>query len=112
MTQFLNLDDFETKVEKVLKLKGKEHKMAALSVGAFIEQMKTAKALEKSGEANIADFIDHMITMVDNVFPTIGRDELEKLSLDQLNAILDFAKTSQTDGAEATPSKKPVKAKK
>jgi len=110
MTQFLNLDDFETPVEKVLKLKGKEHVMQPMAVGAFIEQMKAAKKLDAAGEADIVAHLDQMVDMVDKVFPTVGRDTLESLSFEHLRAIIDFTQKSAEAGAPT--SKKPVKAKK
>lgn len=99
MTKYLNLDEIVAP-EKVLKLAGKEHAMVPLTVEGFITQIKEARSLEAAGDVDVADQVDAMVKMIDRVFPSIGGDELRKLPVSHLNAILEFARQDDEDAAK------------
>jgi hypothetical protein len=107
-TKVLDLDELETGTpEKVLKLKGKEHPLKPLSVRDFIDQSKEAKKLINETDASV--HVEHLVKLVKGVFPTLTDEDLNDLSMEQLNKILDFARAD--NGGEETGSKK-AKAKK
>lgn len=94
MTELLNLDDLPTAAPaRSIKIKGKSHHMANLSVGAFIEERKSARDLKDKGQD---EQVVHTLLMVKMLFPTIPEDVLKGLSFDQLAAIMTFI-TKQSD---------------
>jgi hypothetical protein len=93
MTKIINLDELETKRDKVVVLGGKEHVMATLTVQDYINQLKQQRELEKlttSGDDSpeTADrIVELTVDAMHKLFPTIERDQLMRLNLDQLNAM-------------------------
>jgi len=108
--QFLNVDDVEPSVSKVLTIKGVQHKFKQASVGEFVSEMKRIRALQKkySGESEL-DQIDLMEAMIEsqklsvkNAFPTVNEEDLNGLNNDQLAAIREFIqKQFDVDNEEA-----------
>lgn len=95
--QYLNLDDVEPSVQKVLKIKGKSYEFKQPSVGEFVNEMKRIKALQSQFEGEDADQFDVLEAMIDsqkrsvkNAFPTIPEKVLNDLTNDQLGAIRAF----------------------
>lgn len=93
-TKILNLDEL-AKEERVLKLNGKSHKMKDTSVEEFITASKAAEEAEKAEGSDddvlLSKMIENMVEMVMNAFPTIVKEDVSGLRLEQLNAIVDFA---------------------
>lgn len=93
MTKIINLDDLETRKDRVVILKGVEHVMKTLTVKDYVQQLKKQAEIEKlSAEpeqtVETADrLIELTVDALASVFPTIPRDQLEGLNMDQLNAM-------------------------
>jgi hypothetical protein len=111
MTKIINLDQLETKRDKVVILGGVEHVMKTLTVKDYIYQLKAGTEIEKlanNGEPT-PETADRMIELtVDalaTLFPTIRRDQLEALNMDQLNAMRQLAEDySAEDAPEGEPT--------
>lgn len=95
--QYLNLDDVEPSVQKVLTIKGKSYEFKQPSVGEFVNEMKRIKTLQSQFEGEDADQFDVLEAMIDsqkhsvkNAFPTIPEKVLNDLTNDQLGAIRTF----------------------
>jgi hypothetical protein len=86
--KLLDLDDIVAP-EVVVKLKGKEHRLAPLTVKLFIENTKLIQAMGTTG--SIDDEIGIARAMLRGVFPTLSVEDFDELSLDQMNALIDFA---------------------
>lgn len=108
--QYLNLDEVEPSVQKILTIKGVKHEFKQPSVGEFIEEMKRVRELQKKfkGKEDVDQFevievmIDSQRRSVKNAFPTIPDDVLNDLTQDQLNTIRDFIeKQFNEENAEA-----------
>jgi len=97
MTKVINLDQLETRKDRAVILKGKEHIMKTLTVKDYILQLKTQQELEKLS-ANVEqnpDTADRLIELtvdaLSQLFPTIEREDLLSLNMDQLNAMRGLA---------------------
>lgn len=93
----LNLDAL-AKTNRTITLGGKEYAVEEMTVENFIE---TTKAAEKLGES--ATFIEQMeaaIEMILRSVPSIERDTLKRLSLEQLTTIVKFVR-GDLDGTPA-----------
>jgi hypothetical protein len=100
MTKVINLDQLETRKDKAVILKGKEHVMKTLTVKDYILQLKTQQEIEKlsvkaaSVEADV-DTADKLIELtvdaLSQLFPSIDRDDLLALNMTQLNALRGLA---------------------
>lgn len=102
-TKYLHLDEVQPAISKVLTLKGVSHTMQELSVGQMIENLRIAESLENK-TLSLAEQIEFMVNLVQNVFPTCPRADLEGLSFSQLNAVVEFAQSSVEDvAAEGAP---------
>jgi hypothetical protein len=111
MTRIVNLDQLETKRDKVVVLGGVEHVMKTLTVKDYIHQLKAQAEIEKlatSEEATIesADrLIEVTIDALVQLFPTITREQFEALTMEQLNAIRGLAEDqAEEEGPEAEPT--------
>lgn len=90
MTKIINLDALETKREKAIILNGKEHVMKTFTVKEYIYHMRQAEKLTKLEEGSLETLsagIDATIDILAAAFPTIKREELEVLTMEQLEAI-------------------------
>ena len=92
MTQFLNLDEFETKIDKRVVLKGNTHNFVPPSVGDFIEQLKEMEEYAKKTEVPVSEYMEHMVGVVKRAFPTITDDDLKTLSMPKLKKLTDFVR--------------------
>ena len=95
-TNLLNLDELATE-EKVIVLDGTKHRQREFTVQEFIDRAKEAREAAKAAEAAKQDDpetldqkLEVIIGMIHDAFPTISKERLGKLSLAQLNAILEF----------------------
>lgn len=97
-TQYLDLDAvLADEPEVVVKLNGKEHKLAPLSVKGFVENVKQAQALPT--EPSIDQEVDMMVAVLLRSFPTMSRDELLKLNFSHLNRIVEFSQNATGQAA-------------
>ena len=97
MAEMLNLDDLAQEV-RVLKLKGKEHPMTEMTVETYINVVRLSEEIED--DMPVSDQLDIMIKMIKMSFPTLSEKEMKGLSIDQLNAITDFAQANIGEAAE------------
>ncbi len=92
MAKILNLDELAPE-EKQLKLKGEGYSMKEMSVDDFISITRKAEKIEKdSTDMPMSDRVEFLMDMVCDSFPTCPRDDLRGLNLEQLNAIIEFAR--------------------
>jgi len=132
MAQVLNLDDLAAKTEKVLSLKGVKYVMRSMSVQDFIDFSKEAQEREldkakvegdsiKEGkeptEADVSVIAESFIGMIQHSFPDMPEEVVRTLSMDQLGAVVAFARGDEMDditesGAAGDAGKKPVATKK
>lgn len=108
MTKIINLDQLETKRDKVVVLGGEEHVMRTLTVKDYIQQLKKQQEIEKLS-TNIDDspetadrIIELTVDALHTLFPTITREQLEGLNMDQLNAMRALADDYVADDAPET----------
>lgn len=107
MTKIINLDQLETKKDKVVVLRGVEHTMKTLTVKDYIYQIKNQRELEKlsEGDMDTADMdtadkiLELTINALADLFPTIPREQLEALNMDQINAMRGLAEEYVADDA-------------
>lgn len=90
MTTFLNLDEVQPEIKKTIRLGGKTHEMRPISVRKFIKNIREAKKLDQVEDIDRVTEI--MMDMICEVFPTLDKDTLESLNMQQLEAIMDFVR--------------------
>lgn len=107
MTKIINLDDLETRKDRVVILKGVEHVMKTLTVKDYVNQLKKQAEIEQltTAEEQTVETADRLIELTVDalalVFPTIPREQLESLNMDQLNAMRALAEGyAQEDAPE------------
>jgi hypothetical protein len=111
MTKVINLDHLETRKDKAVILNGKQHVMKTLTVKDYILQLKTQQEIEKlsklanENEADM-DTADRLIELtvdaLHQMFPTIPRDALLSLNMEQLGALRGLAEDfTQEEAPEA-----------
>jgi hypothetical protein len=111
MTKVINLDQLETKKDKAVILKGVEHIMKTLTVKDYILQLKTQQEIEKlsTAEEQTVETADKLIELtvdaLSQMFPTIAREDLLSLNMDQLNAMRALAEGyAEEEAPEAEPT--------
>jgi len=114
MSKILNLDEVSSKEERVLKIKGVEYEMSTMSVQDFIDMSRKEERLVELGEdAPISEQFVLYMDIVGSFFPTIPEDVLKSFTLEQLMAILDFAREIESGADEVeAEQKKPGKSNK
>lgn len=90
-TQILNIDSLKSSSTRTINLAGKEHVMKEMSVGDFLKI--TGLAEQADEKATLTESIKFIIDVVLTSFPTCTREELESCTIEQLNAIAEFAKS-------------------
>lgn len=93
MTKLLNLDEIDPPVQKTVKLKGKVHEMATITVADMIAETRRQEDLQKNygdGVVPAAVIVDLMIEMVMKSFPTMTKEDVSGLTPEQLKALRDF----------------------
>lgn len=89
--KYLNVDDLAPE-QKVLKLKGKEYQMKEASVADFIEMTRDLEGKDTKKPETVSQQIEFLVVMVQKAFPTCPVEELNCLTLQQLTAIINFAR--------------------
>tara|TARA_R110000851_G_scaffold59347_11_gene137421 strand:- start:11686 stop:12075 length:390 start_codon:yes stop_codon:yes gene_type:complete len=96
--QYLNLDEIDPSIKKVLTIKGVQYEFKQPTVGEFVQEMKTVRALadkfKEDKNASEFDMIEAMVKSqarsVSNAFPEIPEDIIDGLTHPQLNIIRKF----------------------
>lgn len=95
----LNLDKLVPNEGRELVIAGVTYPVLGMTVGNFIQ---TTRAAEKMGEnTSIADQIEATVEMILRSVPSIPREVLAQLSLEQLQTIVAFVRGDAVDGVEA-----------
>lgn len=113
MTKIFNIDGLQSKQAEIRKIiiNGEEHVMADITVEGFLELASVAKKMDDSEDRTMADVILFLMKSVQIAFPTCSEVSLRGLTIDNLHALVDFAKTGALPGnTEVDDGKKePVK---
>ena len=98
MAKLLDLDAVAAESEFVIKLNGTEHKLKPATVETFVANMKE---LEKLGvSASVAEELEVTIGIILRAFPTVTEAEVRALTMQQIKAISDFARTANGEKTE------------
>lgn len=97
--KILNLEKLSASEERVLKVGDKEYPVSPMTVSNFIETTRAAEKLES--ETSVVAQVEATVEMVLRSVPTITRDVLDQLSLEQLQAIVAFVRGDDVDGVES-----------
>ena len=89
----LNLDKISKKSERTLVLGGVEYEVKAMTVGNFIEVTAAAESLS---EASISEQIKATVDMICRSVPTIDKETLNNLPLEDLHQIVSFVRGEDT----------------
>lgn len=97
-TQYLNLDEIASEVPFVLTLKGKRHELKIATVADFCTNMKELEKLSINASATAE--VEVTIGIILRSFPTMTRDDLDSLTMVQLQKIVHFARVANGEIAE------------
>lgn len=103
-TKLLNLDEVASDIEKEITLGGETYPMESISVDDYINLVRKEEELAKKEEVTGVENFDFLFDVVASSFPTMPKEVIGKLKLQQLTAIMDFIKAD----AEAGKSEKSV----
>jgi hypothetical protein len=96
----LNLDKLTKNEGRELVLFGKTYIVEGMTVANFIETTKAAEAM--NGEDSLVKQVEATIDMIARSVPGIERADLEKLSFEQLQAIVSFVRGDEdVEGVES-----------
>lgn len=95
----LNLDKLSKKEGKEIVLFGNTHHVDGMTVENFIETTRAAEALAE--ETSLVKQVEATIDMITRSVPTVERDDLKKLALEQLQAIVAFIRGDAVEGVES-----------
>ncbi len=96
--KILNIDKLVPEESRELVIFGKTHQVKGLDVGGFLAT--TLAAEELAEEKSLVKQIEATIDMIVRAVPTIERDDLRKLTLDQLQSVVSFVRGDEVDGVE------------
>lgn len=102
MAKLLDLDAIKPS-EKSIKLKGKKYALNPMSLGLFvlIQQLQEQDITARSPMEQAKAYAD----VVEKFIPGLPRDQIDALSIDQLQQIFAFATaTAEEISAAATPA--------
>lgn len=95
--KFLDLDKFTPATGRFLRVAGQDHAINAIGVGAFIDTNLFLKGMDQNDAAQQLQFtVDTILKLV----PTLGHDQLNSYTLEQLNKIADFVRGEDVQGAQ------------
>ena len=95
----LNLDKLAKKEGRELIVFGKTYAVDGMTVGNFVETTAVAEAL--AGETSLVKQVEATIEMIARSVPSIERSDLNKLELEQLQAIVAFIRGDDVEGVES-----------
>jgi hypothetical protein len=90
-TVYLDLDTVVPEMEIVVKLDKKSHPLMPISVEDFVKNIQTLEKLG-TGQLDAATEKGLIVDMLVQVLPSIGTERLNKLSMLQLNKLIDFTR--------------------
>jgi hypothetical protein len=94
----LNLDKLVPVENRVLQIGEESYPVLPVTVANFIE---TTRAAEKvAADASVADQIETAIDMVLRSVPTVPRETLLRLSMEQLHLIVTFVRGDPVEGID------------
>ena len=93
----LDLDAIETPVLLQVKLNGKIHELAPVTVDSFVSNIKLIQQVGRSGD--VAEEIANVKKVLLAAFPTMTDADLGALTLDQLRMLSD--KAQEANGQKA-----------
>ena len=85
----LDLDAIETPVLLQVKLRGKIHELAPVTVDSFVSNIKLIQQVGRSGD--VAEEIANVKKVLLAAFPTMTEEDLGALTLEQLRKLSDAA---------------------
>jgi len=94
----LNLDKLALDQGRELVIAGVSYPVLGMTVENFIETTRVAEKM--NAETSIADQIEATVEMILRSVPSISRQVLGQLSLEQLQTIVAFVRGDAVDGAE------------
>lgn len=95
MTNILNLDDLASSDVKTLRLDGIDHIAKEVTVQGYIDRVRRANALPK--DAGMDTQIEETVSLLDDLFPTVGKERWMKMSMAHLAKVVDFALQAPED---------------
>ncbi len=98
--KLLNLDQVAKKTNKSIVIKGVQHTVMPLSVGAFVKKTQEAEEYVKAGEKDPIREINMILDLLAECVPSASRLDIESLSLEQLQQMADYIRKDDVDGAE------------
>lgn len=109
LMKLLNLDPLVKSVQKrVIVIDGAEHEICSLNVEQFLsitEQTKEIAEKSANGEFTVAEEVRVTMEVVSYAVPSLTKEQINRLKLDQLQAIAAFAKGDDVEGTEEVPAK-------
>ncbi len=91
MTKVLNINAL-AKERQELAIDGKTYLMKQMSVVEFIELTERAEKIEKSKGHSLSTHIELLVETIGVSFPDCPEDVLKSRTLEELNAIFEFAR--------------------
>lgn len=105
-TKYLDLDSLVGDDISV-RLNGATHQYKEMSVEDFIWAQKKTESIGDGGEvATESSQVNLMIQIIQRSFPTISQDELVKVSMTRLTALVDFVLSLAAPKEESTSAGK------
>lgn len=98
MTKILNLDEIVPEEGFAIKIKGETYELEIASIDTFVANTRAMKALPLRPDPE--DEIEMVIGMILRAFPKLTRQVLGGITLPQLKAINDFARTAGGEKVE------------
>ncbi len=97
----LNIDNLAKKPARTVKIGEQEYEVIDMTVENFIETSKAAARVE---DGTITEQIEATIGMIQRSIPTMPKEVITGLSLDALQAIVEFVREDAEADAPAAPA--------
>lgn len=98
--KLLNLDEL-VEINREVTLLGENYRVAEQSVGMMLTAMKAAEDA-KNGTGDEMDMFREMVKTTKNILPTCPTEIIEKMTIRQMAAVVDFATASDTEVVAST----------
>lgn len=97
--KILNIDKLAPKEDRQLVIFGTSYEVKGLDVGGFLAT--TLAAEELANEKSLVKQIEATIDMIIRAVPTVERDVLRQLTLEQLQGVVSFVRGDDVAEAES-----------
>lgn len=98
--KYLDLDAVNIPKGRV-KIKGDEYDVYSMSLQSMINLAVLQKEAEEKGDDNDdAETLTHTIEIMQEIFPTCPRETLNSLTMEQLQALIDFSNSMNDEEVE------------